>query len=333
LRYAGTPRSRDLPVGPDAYDEALRNTDRRVDALREAAMLGSIGAGMGVLWSIADQPFWAGIWALASIVLFAAAGGQVLSTFADRFRRPFLDEELGRVRDRSDAQRAVAGRHAQEMQELTASIAHEIRNPITAAKSLVQQMGEDPDATENLEYANVALEELERVERSVSHLLRFARDEDVALQPLRLAQVVEGALSAIGERAAERGVKLDQDVGAEGAMAGDPEKLRRVILNLVGNAIDALSDARTANPRVEVSLGENLAGSEVWVRVRDNGPGIDPDERRKIFNPFHTGRQSGTGLGLAITKRIVDAHGGEIEAGEAPGGGAEFVLSLPKQTD
>src|SRR5262249_57733345 len=91
-----------------------------------------------------------------------------------------------RVRATLDGgRRALEGRHARSLEELSASIAHEIRNPITAAKSLVQQMEEDPRGAENVEYARVALAELERVERSVSHLLRFARGEETQLAPPR----------------------------------------------------------------------------------------------------------------------------------------------------
>ncbi len=322
-------RDQGLPAGPAAYQEAVTNTERRVEALREASILGSLGLGLGLLWFVTDF----GLWALCSVVLFAVAGGQVLSVFADRFRRPFLDEEIERLKERSATQRQLVGQKAREMQELTASIAHEIRNPITAAKSLVQQMGEDPNSSENLEYANVALEELERVERSVSHLLRFARDEDVAIQPMRMDEVVASAVGSLEERAKEHGVELISVLDREGAMRGDPEKLRRVVLNLIRNAIDALAESSTAQPSVEVSMGENLAGSEVWLRVRDNGPGIPADERPKIFTPFHTSKRDGTGLGLAITKRIVEAHRGSIEVGEAASGGAEFIVSLPKDPD
>ena len=89
--------------------------------------------------------------------------------------------------------RHLEAEHARSMQQLSANIAHEIRNPITAAKSLVQQMEEDPAAASNVEYARVALEELERVERSVSHLLRFARDEEMGFSELRLADVIASA--------------------------------------------------------------------------------------------------------------------------------------------
>jgi len=113
-------------------------------------------------------------------------------------------------------------------------------------------------------------------------------------------------------------------------MAGDAEKLRRVLINLTGNALDALEEARTPDPRIQVVSGEDLAGREVWLRVRDNGPGIAPEVLARIFSPFYTSKSSGTGLGLAISKKLVDAHGGSIEAHSTPGQGTEFLLTFPK---
>jgi signal transduction histidine kinase len=113
-------------------------------------------------------------------------------------------------------------------------------------------------------------------------------------------------------------------------MRGDAEHLRRVLINLVGNALDALEEAGTSSPVLQVMSGDNLAGDAVWVRVRDNGPGIDDATRAKIWSPFYTTKASGTGLGLALSRKIVDAHGGEMELHSAPGEGTEFVLTFPK---
>jgi signal transduction histidine kinase len=228
--------------------------------------------------------------------------------------------------------RSIEDRHARSLEQLSASIAHEIRNPITAAKSLVQQLGEDPSSRDNVEYAKVALDELDRVERSISHLLRFAREEEVRLRDLRLAEVLDSALDTFRDRLARQGVELALDVETEGEMRGDAEKLRRVLINLLGNALDALEQGAVSRPRLEVSAGENLAGTEVWLRLRDNGPGIDPERLQRIFSPFYTSKPSGTGLGLAISKKLVDAHGGSIEARSNPGEGTEFLLTFPKRT-
>jgi signal transduction histidine kinase len=248
-----------------------------------------------------------------------------------RLRERFFKEEVHKQVHAHvvDERRALEGEHARSMQELSASIAHEIRNPITAAKSLVQQMEEEPAATVNVEYARVALEELSRVERSVSHLLRFARDEEMRLSPLRLADVIDSALETFRDRIARSGIEVERRIGSEGEMYGDAEKLRRVVINLVGNAIDALDESGTAEPQVVVELGENLAGTEVWLRIADNGPGIDPAVLQKMFSPFYTSKANGTGLGLPICKKLVDAHDGNIEVNSDAASGAEFLVSFP----
>jgi signal transduction histidine kinase len=294
---------------------------------------------------------WGKFWKLAIVVvplmvfvpwlafIFLFFGGIDLAKRAYRIlyepklRERFVDEEVSkRIRvSVHEERRSLEGEHSRSLEKLSASIAHEIRNPITAAKSLVQQIGEDPGALDNDEYAKVALAELERVERSISHLLRFAREEETRPVSLRMSDVLDSALETFRERAAREQIEIVRRFDCEGVMPGDAEQLRRVAINLVGNAIDSLVDAGVDKPRVEVSLGENLAGSEVWVRIADNGRGIDREVAAKIFNPFFTSKEHGTGLGLPITKKLVEAHGGRIEVESTLGHGAEFVLTFPKQ--
>ncbi len=247
-------------------------------------------------------------------------------------RRRMIEGEVKRqvATDVSRERRALEGRHVRSLEDLSAQVAHEIRNPITAAKSLVQQMGEDPTSAENVGYAKVALEELDRVERSVAHLLRYAREEDLRLAEVSLASVVDSALETLRERIDTQRVRLVREDGHDGVVRGDAEKLRRVVINLVGNALDALAEGGAADPTVEVLAGENLAGTECWLRVRDNGPGIDARALAQIWSPFYSSKASGTGLGLAIAKKLVEAHGGTIEAASQPGAGAEFTITLPK---
>jgi signal transduction histidine kinase len=250
-----------------------------------------------------------------------------------RLRKHFVEQEVEKqVRASLSQQRlALEGEHARSLERLSASIAHEIRNPITAAKSLVQQMGETPTAQENVDYARVALEELDRVERSVSHLLRFAREEEGDMVEVRMSDVVESTLESFRDRAQRSGIAIEHRIDCDGVMIGNAEQLRRVLINRLGNAIDAFDDSGSPVPRIDVHMGENLAGSEVWVQIKDNGPGIDRDSLAKMWSPFYTSKTNGTGLGLAICKKLVDAHGGTIEVSSEPGAGAEFLLTFPKQ--
>jgi signal transduction histidine kinase len=252
---------------------------------------------------------------------------------APGLRRRFIEREVSREvsQNVTRERRSLEDRHARSLEQLSASIAHEIRNPITAAKSLVQQMGEDPGSRENVEYANVALEELDRVERSISHLLRFARDEEIRVGEISLADVIDSAVETFRDRLTRSGVEVRSDIDSECWMQGDAEKVRRVFINLVGNALDALEGAEVAEPCIEISAGENLAATEVWVRIRDNGPGIPREAQPEIFSPFFTSKAKGNGLGLAISKKVVDAHGGSIEVESTPDAGCEFLLTFPKR--
>jgi signal transduction histidine kinase len=253
-----------------------------------------------------------------------------VAVVAPELRERWVAADVGReVQSAELRERRVLGdRHARTMEKLSASVAHEIRNPITAAKSLVQQMGEDPSCADNVEYARVAIEELDRVERSIAHLLRYAREDECEIVDLRLAEVVESALASFRDRL--EGVELVSDLSEDDAMRGDPNMLRRVVINLMSNALDALGEARTEAPKITIRSGQNLAGTELWLRVRDNGPGVDPALAEEIFSPFHSGKDGGTGLGLAIARKLVVAHGGTVELGEPAGAGTEFVVVFPR---
>jgi signal transduction histidine kinase len=317
-------------------DELLSPDERALRAARRAADARAEFAGDTIKFAVVAVLLLAFLrWFGLIILLFWGAPylrRAYRHLIEPHLRERFLEEEVNKqVRAHIAGERRVlVGEHARSMQDLSASIAHEIRNPITAAKSLVQQMEEEPSAAENVEYARVALEELTRVERSVSHLLRFARDEEMRVAPLRLADVVDSALETFRDRVARSGIEITRRIDSEGSMRGDAEKLRRVVINLVGNAIDALDESRTPSPRIDVQMGENLAGTEVWLRVADNGPGIDELALEKMWSPFYTSKEGGTGLGLSICKKLVEAHGGSIEVNPAAAPGAEFLLSFPK---
>jgi signal transduction histidine kinase len=125
-------------------------------------------------------------------------------------------------------------------------------------------------------------------------------------------------------------VQVAADFDDMGTLEGDPEQLRRVLANIIGNAIDALVDAKTPEPRwIRVRGGQNLAHTEAWLTITDNGPGIPAESLEKVFTPFFTSKASGTGLGLALSKKIIEEHGGSIEVKSSPGTGAEFLITLP----
>jgi signal transduction histidine kinase len=213
------------------------------------------------------------------------------------------------------------------LDELTATFAHEIRNPIAAAKSLVQQMGEDPTSNENVEYAKVALDELARVERSVSHLLKYAKEEDYNLSNVNLASVLDGALTQMRGKLEAKQINVSRNYISGPTIRADADKLRHVFTNVIDNAIDAM-ESNSGERQLELGITRTYPESAT-VMIRDNGCGIPDDKLSKIFNPFYTTKQSGTGLGMGIAKKVMEAHRGRIEVRSKVGSGTEFSLSIP----
>jgi signal transduction histidine kinase len=194
--------------------------------------------------------------------------------------------------------------------EAAATLAHEIRNPLTAIGVTVENLpGED---------ASVARirSEVERLNSLVTRSLSLARALDLDRQPCDL----NGLLAKILDRAAMTDrVVLDRGEGIP-ELNLDPELIGQVVVNLLRNAVDAGAD--------EIAVTTAASGDEVSIRVRNSGPPIPPDVLGRLFQPFVTTKTDGTGLGLAHAKKIVTAHGGEIEAKNVEGG-VEFEVRLP----
>jgi signal transduction histidine kinase len=212
------------------------------------------------------------------------------------------------------------------MGELSARVAHEIRNPLTAARSLAQQLTREP--TGFGDELGIILGELERVERQVATLLRYVRREDFHFAPLDLGAVVRSALEPYRGRCAEAGVTLQCDLPAGVTAHADEEKLRQVVTNLVDNALDAMAVPNGRARALAVALA--VSNGTATLRVSDTGPGVAPEVLGQLFEPFFSQKSTGTGLGLAIAKRTVEAHGGRIAARCDGGAGLTLEVVLPR---
>jgi signal transduction histidine kinase len=213
--------------------------------------------------------------------------------------------------------------------ELVAEIVHEIRNPLVSVKTFLQLLPEradDPAFRE--EFHGVASDELRRVERLLDVVLSQARPE----RPTGAAQGVlrdaaESVLQLVSHRATQADVelRLDAPAGPGPRAALSEDALRQVLLNLVLNAIDACPAGGT----VRVALEDT--GDAILLRVEDDGTGVPPELRERIFEPFFSGRTDRPGgLGLAISKRVVEEAGGRIEAVQTLAGGGCFRVTLPR---
>lgn len=211
--------------------------------------------------------------------------------------------------------------------QLAAGVAHELRNPLTSIKMLVQTGLEgDPPAGLPAEDLAVVEREVRRMEGYIRTFLDFARPPRSERRRTDLTAVVRRALTLTEGRARRQNVALDVLLPAEPVPLDiDPEQVQQVLVNLLLNAFDALP----CGGEVTVAVAPAEDGGPVEVSVRDNGPGIAEGVRPRLFQPFVTGKEDGVGLGLSICKRLVEAHGGAIRAEDAPGGGTVVRFTLP----
>jgi len=238
----------------------------------------------------------------------------------ERYFEPAVEREVRRERVALQSEKQAS------IDVLSSTLAHEIRNPIASAKSLVQQMGEQPTSPDNVEYARVAIDELDRVEKRISHLLRFAKEEDYQFDRVDLAIVVDAALTQLRAKLDTAQVRVARTYLQGPMVLADREKLKQVFVNVLDNALDALGDLED-DRRIDVFI--ERGDKRVTVRLRDNGAGVDAAQLERIFSPFFTTKTNGTGLGMAISKKIVEAHEGTIDVVSKPGRGTEFAVALP----
>lgn len=209
--------------------------------------------------------------------------------------------------------------------ELTARVAHEIRNPATAARSLAQQLVKEEDSPYQAEHALI-LESLDRIEHRVADLLRYARRDDPKFTDVDLATLARRTADELRPSLRATGIELVVQAPAVLPARADAEKLRQVLVNLVENARDAL-EGQCGTREIRLELG-GLDGN-ACIEVSDTGPGIEAEHLDHLFDSFFTLKKNGTGLGLAISRRTIEAHGGQIAASRIPGSGLRFHIDLP----
>lgn len=208
--------------------------------------------------------------------------------------------------------------------ELSAGLAHEIRNPLGALEGAVEilQRSELPSETRE-EFAEMAGKEVGRLKSLLTHFLDFARPQPprrILIEPAALLNSI-ARLAAETAKLAHVGISVEAQKTA--SIAIDSEQIRQVLLNLVLNAVQAMPEGG------QIVLRSREEGEFIILEVADQGPGIAPENIERIFDPFFTTRPAGTGLGLSIAYQIVNGHGGEIAVRNNADRGATFAVTLP----
>lgn len=253
-------------------------------------------------------------WGLASVGLVGATAGVLLGYVVAR--------GLGRTVLRAESLAGVG--------QMAAGLAHELRNPLTAIKMLVQANREDAES-QGLPAEDLRVIELEvrRMEDRLNVFIDFARPPRPERRLVDLKTVVDQTLALVGGRARKQRVALKfESPPSPVEVEADGEQLRQLLVNLALNALDVMP--RGGDLEVEI---RPAADGQVEVIVLDTGPGIPPRHFARLYEPFFTTKETGLGLGLPVSQRIAHDHGGMLCAANRPQGGARFVLRLPARAE
>jgi signal transduction histidine kinase len=253
-----------------------------------------------------------------------AAGAQLIDRMSMILGRlaPLLEEHRQREREvlRAD-QLALVG-------QMAAGVAHEIRNPLTSIKMLVQSGQKDGMAADlSSDDLRIIEQEIRRMERSLQRFLDFARPPHPEQRPLNLVPLLEQTAALVEGRAKKQRIAMQIQAPDEVVLVNaDRDQLQQLVLNLVINALDVMPDGG----RLLLRLSQPN-DAQVELRVEDTGPGIPAHLLPRLFDPFVSTKETGVGLGLAVSFRIAERHAGRLwaETDRPQGAGACLVLSLP----
>ncbi len=202
---------------------------------------------------------------------------------------------------------------------------HDLRSPIKNIKALTDLMREDSPQNEWLDMIDQCGVQASEI---FEDFLDFIKETPAKKLPVNLDKILTEAITLTEAIGSEVKVSIHKNCSPETVVVGDESKLRRSVINILNNAIDALTDNKTQNPRIDIIVEPSLTPGKIQLTIQDNGPGIPEEIIKTLFEPFVTIQKSnGTGLGLAIVKQYIMAHGGEIKAENR--NGALFTITLP----
>lgn len=235
---------------------------------------------------------------------------------------------------RETQERLLQGEKMAVLGEMAASVAHELKNPLVSiggfARRLARQAEKGGEGEDEGGYAGIIAREVRRMEKMLSNILAFSKQNMLCLKECGLPEILDEVLAMEGDALARAGIEvvMERPIGLP-SLLGDEQKLRQVVHNLVANARQAM-EPEGGVLKVRLYTGKLRGDRAIVLEVEDTGGGIPVEVMRNIFNPFFSTKDQGTGLGLSISHRIVEHHGGEIEV-ENREQGAAFIVRLPAE--
>ncbi|HSA96368.1 MAG TPA: ATP-binding protein [Acidobacteriota bacterium] len=261
----------------------------------------------------------------------AATSGDEVGELARSFNS--MTRELLHTRRRMEEAHRKLIQHEKlaSIGRMAATIAHEIRNPLTSVRLNIQKVIEEERFAEAVRtHLGLSLEGIDQIERFIKELLNFTRVPELSLERWPIDQIVDESLKMVKDVLAEKGLAVERVCAADlPPVLVDADKMRQVFLNILRNAHEALEPGG----RIAIACDAVNDGDRTMVRVRitDNGPGIPDNVRPNIFEPFFTTKKSGFGLGLPNARKIVEQHNGAIHLGRKRGRGASFIVLIPAE--
>ena len=222
-------------------------------------------------------------------------------------------------------ERIIQAEKLSSLGELAARLAHELRNPLTSIKMILQAiLAGSPTPEMTKEDAEVILKEVKKLDAILTQFLSFARPPRLELRPLNLCHVIEEVLSLMKTEFDRGRVEVLQEISGLPEIKGDYEKMTQVLINLLNNSIEAMPEGG----KLKIVVREILENDQrrVLLRVEDSGHGIPEEYRKKVFDPFFSTKEGGTGLGLSIVYSTIKEHHGSIELQREVGKGTVFAI-------
>ncbi|OQX82736.1 MAG: hypothetical protein B6D63_07295 [Candidatus Latescibacteria bacterium 4484_7] len=244
-------------------------------------------------------------------------GKTLIAIFDDLTEQKRMEEELRRA----DRLRSLG--------ELSAGVAHEIRNPLTGIATTAQVLREKlADEKDKIKYLTVILDEINRLDGIIKNLLLFAKPQTPNPTKGSISEVLNEVVALLSEKALEHRVRVSiENTLEDDQCIIDRGQIKQVVLNIALNGIEACNEGGN----VAIVLGEGEEPSFIRVMVEDSGRGIPAELEDRLYNPFFTTKSNGTGLGLSISRKIVEAHGGRLYHESVEGKGTKFFVEIPRK--
>ncbi len=218
------------------------------------------------------------------------------------------------------------------MGEVAAGLAHEINNPLTTIKMLINSIEEkDVNSTERRHALRIIAEEIDKVASMIVRFMDLTHPRRMRSEPVVIEKVIDRTLALVRPKLDRAGITISIDIPGEiPSVVGDERQLGQLLLNLILNSINAMPNGGTIRISAEGHIEKESGYNYLRIKFSDTGSGISEAVINKIFHPFFTTRADGTGLGLSIVARIVESHGGHIRVRSALGAGTTFYIDLPE---